>query len=221
MNLTTLKFALLIVLVVGAVFVTPPPEFEHVEATESVKGISTEIKESETTNTPTEVEEPIKEIEPKQEKPAEPKPTEAELRAQLVKDNPKNCDRDTQEIWWPDGKCHTVISKAKVTSPPQVASKTNVTSAGSNYNCANPGSAKAFIYCKESTNNPAAVNAGGCRGLGQACPGSKLPCGSHDYACQDNWFTNYMLERYGSWEAAKAHWLARVPINGKDVGHWW
>lgn len=80
--------------------------------------------------------------------------------------------------------------------------------------------AKMFIYHKESGNDPAAVNASGCRGLGQACPGSKLPCGI-DYACQDQWFTNYMLERYGSWEKAKAHWEARVTINGKDVGHWW
>ena len=30
-----------------------------------------------------------------------------------------------------------------------------------------------------------------------------------------------MLKRYGSWEAAKEHWIARVPIDGKDVGNWW
>jgi len=67
--------------------------------------------------------------------------------------------------------------------------------------------AKSFIYMKESGNNPAAVNPIGCRGLGQACPGSKLPCSDSDYTCQDNWFTNYMLERYGSWEAARQFWL--------------
>lgn len=87
--------------------------------------------------------------------------------------------------------------------------------------CKSQTTAKAFIYCHESGNNPAAVNAGGCRGLGQACPGSKLPCGSNDYACQDEWFTNYMLGRYGSWENAKAHWLARIPVGGRDVGNWW
>ena len=76
----------------------------------------------------------------------------------------------------------------------------------------NTGDAKAFIYQKESGNNPAAVNSIGCRGLGQACPGSKLPCSNSDYACQDAWFTNYMLQRYGSWEKAKAFWLAN---------HWW
>jgi hypothetical protein len=30
-----------------------------------------------------------------------------------------------------------------------------------------------------------------------------------------------MNQRYGSWQAAKSHWLARVPINGRDVGNWW
>ena len=80
--------------------------------------------------------------------------------------------------------------------------------------------AKAFIYHKESGNNPKAINSTGCRGLGQACPGTKLPCGD-DYQCQDEWFTSYMKNRHGSWVKAKQHWLARVPINGKDVGHWW
>jgi len=74
------------------------------------------------------------------------------------------------------------------------------------------GDAKMFIYNKESGNNPAAVNSSGCRGLGQACPGSKLPCSNTDYACQDAFFTNYMASRYGTWENAKAFWL----------GHsWW
>lgn len=67
--------------------------------------------------------------------------------------------------------------------------------------------AKAFIYQHESGNRTTAVNSIGCRGLGQACPGSKLPCGD-DYACQDAWFTNYMLQRYGTWENAKAFWVS-------------
>lgn len=71
--------------------------------------------------------------------------------------------------------------------------------------------AKAFIYQHESGNNPNAVNSIGCRGLGQACPGSKLPCGA-DYACQDAWFTNYAMTRYGSWEAAYQFWVQN---------HWW
>lgn len=92
--------------------------------------------------------------------------------------------------------------------------------AASGIDCNNQTTAKAFIYCHESGNDPTSVNAYGCRGLGQACPGTKLPCGE-DYACQDEYFTNYMLQRYHTWEAAKAFWLARVPINGKDVGNWW
>ena len=66
--------------------------------------------------------------------------------------------------------------------------------------------AKAFIYSKESGNNPGAINSIGCRGLGQACPGDKLPCGD-DYACQDAWFTQYAMDRYGSWEAAYNFWV--------------
>ena len=58
--------------------------------------------------------------------------------------------------------------------------------------------AKMFIYNKESGNRTDAVNSTGCRGLGQACPGSKLPCTNYDYACQDAWFTNYMIQMYGS-----------------------
>jgi hypothetical protein len=68
--------------------------------------------------------------------------------------------------------------------------------------------AKMFIYMKESGNRPEARNAGGCRGLGQACPGSKLPCSDSDYACQDAWFTNYCISRYGTWVNAKAFWLS-------------
>lgn len=73
--------------------------------------------------------------------------------------------------------------------------------------------AKMFIYMRESGNNPAAVNpsSGSC-GLGQALPCSKMPCSLSDYACQDNFFTQYMLSRYGTWETAEAWWL---------VHRWW
>lgn len=69
--------------------------------------------------------------------------------------------------------------------------------------------AKAFIYSHESGNNPGAINEGsGACGLGQALPCSKLPCSLSDYACQDAWFTNYMLQRYGSWANAVSFWQA-------------
>jgi hypothetical protein len=82
--------------------------------------------------------------------------------------------------------------------------------------------AKSFIYMNESGNNPAQWNSSGCLGLGQACPASKLlavcPVVT-DYACQDAWFTNYMLSRYGTWEAAKAFWQRTDPR--PYPGHWW
>jgi len=56
----------------------------------------------------------------------------------------------------------------------------------------------AKIYQLESGCNTGAYNYLGCRGLGQACPGSKLPCSDSDWTCQDNWFRNYAVERYGS-----------------------
>ncbi len=74
---------------------------------------------------------------------------------------------------------------------------------------------KLFIYNKESGNNPARYNSSGCLGLGQACPASKLlkVCPDiNDYACQDAWFTNYAISRYGSWAGAYQFWLGH---------HWW
>ena len=72
--------------------------------------------------------------------------------------------------------------------------------------------AKAFIYEKESGNNPLAVNkrSGAC-GLGQRLPCSALQAecpDMTDYECQDRHFTRYMQSRYGSWENARAFWLA-------------
>jgi len=69
--------------------------------------------------------------------------------------------------------------------------------------------AKQFIYFKESTNRTDAINpSSGACGLGQALPCSKLPCSLQDYQCQDAWFTNYAISRYGSWAKAKQFWLS-------------
>lgn len=68
-----------------------------------------------------------------------------------------------------------------------------------------------YIYMHESDCNLNAVNSQGCRGIGQACPGSKLPCGA-DYACQNAFFTRYAMDRYGSWEGAYNFWINN---------HWW
>ena len=69
---------------------------------------------------------------------------------------------------------------------------------------------KLYIYQHESGNNPARANSAGCLGLGQACPGSKLlaVCPTLDYACEDAYFTNYAVRRYGSWAGAYAFWIA-------------
>ncbi len=56
----------------------------------------------------------------------------------------------------------------------------------------------AYIYQKESGCATNAVNPGGCTGLGQACPGSKLPCSLYDWTCQDDWFRSYAISTYGS-----------------------
>lgn len=73
-----------------------------------------------------------------------------------------------------------------------------------------------FVIARESGWNLAARNAGGCLGLGQACPGSKLvnacPNWQSDATCQIQFFTGYANSRYGSWQGAYEAWL---------VKHWW
>jgi hypothetical protein len=63
--------------------------------------------------------------------------------------------------------------------------------------------AKEYIYYHESSNNQYAINpSSGACGLGQSLPCEKMGCDLSDYQCQDNWFTNYMKSRYGSWVMA-------------------
>jgi len=70
----------------------------------------------------------------------------------------------------------------------------------------------AYIYSKESGCRTTARNASGCYGIGQACPGSKVAhCGA-DYACQNAWFTDYAMRRYGSWANA---------YNFHKANGWW
>ncbi|QQS19737.1 LysM peptidoglycan-binding domain-containing protein [Candidatus Saccharibacteria bacterium] len=72
--------------------------------------------------------------------------------------------------------------------------------------------AKAYIYSRESGNNPNATNPTGCYGLGQDCNGVlRAQCGA-DYACQDAYFEGYAARRYGGWEGAYSFWQAN---------HWW
>lgn len=117
-----------------------------------------------------------------------------------------------------DAKTKLAQASTKVVN---AATGTSTAYASSGIDCNNQTTAKAFIYCHESGNVADKWNGSGCYGLGQDCNNIVYnKCGA-DYACQDEFFTDYMKRRYGTWEAAKAHWEARVPINGRDVGNWW
>lgn len=65
-----------------------------------------------------------------------------------------------------------------------------------------------WIYMHESSCRLDAKNSIGCVGIGQACPGSKLTnlCPDLNYACQNNFFTVYVNNRYGGWEQAWNFW---------------
>lgn len=87
---------------------------------------------------------------------------------------------------------------------------------------ADSGGAKLWVYMHESGNNPNSQASNGACGLGQALPCSKMACSLGDYSCQDAWFTNYMVNRYGTWENAKATWISRATyVNGDYRGGWW
>lgn len=74
---------------------------------------------------------------------------------------------------------------------------------------------------RESGWNPAAANpTSAARGLFQKMINMHGPIES-TVEGQAAWGLNYIRQRYGSPSRALAHWLARVPINGKDVGHWY
>jgi uncharacterized protein YabE (DUF348 family) len=68
-----------------------------------------------------------------------------------------------------------------------------------------------FVISHESGWNPASLNASGCAGLGQACPGSKLaaacPGWQNDPVCQLRFFSGY-AGRYGGWGGAYNFWLS-------------
>lgn len=78
------------------------------------------------------------------------------------------------------------------------------------------------LITNESGWNPFATNDGsGACGLGQALPCSKMECENWDYECQVNWVADYIQDRYENPTKAWNHWLARVPIDGRDVGNWY
>lgn len=128
--------------------------------------------------------------------------TQAEKQKQIEELNKQL--QDTQKQLEAKRNAATVYAAELAATPAPVPTPTPV---AATYAKPSGDTDKAYIYGHESGNNPAAVNSIGCRGLGQACPGEALPCGN-DYDCQDQYFTNYMLQRYGSWAAARAFWEA-------------
>ena len=68
-----------------------------------------------------------------------------------------------------------------------------------------------YIISRESGWRPNALNASGCAGLGQACPGSKLaaacPGWQNDPVCQLRYFSGY-ASKYGGWGGAYSFWTS-------------
>lgn len=68
-----------------------------------------------------------------------------------------------------------------------------------------------YIFGHESCGDPGRLNSGGCAGLGQACPGTKMPCGPEDITCQVAYFNRYAAGK-GGWQASYNFWLSN---------NWW
>lgn len=105
----------------------------------------------------------------------------------------------------PLGTIKPVVVARKAPVAPKPVTSAPVGSCGDNY-YAN------YIYMRESGCRTHIYNSIGCYGIGQSCPASKIAhCGA-DYACQNAWFSNYAVQRYGSWQGAYNFWLRN---------HWW
>lgn len=119
--------------------------------------------------------------------------------------------REAEAAWYAGIAAARAAAAARNASPQSSPARSSTVDTGPVSGCpAQGGAAAVYIYMHESGCDPSRWSSNGCFGLGQACPGSKLPCGA-DFTCQDAWFTAY-ASRYGGWEGALAFWQSH---------HWW
>lgn len=152
--------------------------------------------------------------EPTPQPKVESKLTIEEQKAQLIADNPNDCDMASQWIVWPSGECSDKqVAKPTQTAPQAVSQPTGdchtwMQQAG----ITNPGVAYTLIM-RESGCNPNAVNpSSGACGIGQQRPCGKWPHTWNDPVGGMIDMQNYVFGRYGSWEAALSWW---------DSHHWY
>lgn len=77
------------------------------------------------------------------------------------------------------------------------------------------------LILKESSCNPKARNkSSGACGIPQAYPCAKLPCSLNEAGavCQLEWMSQYVQNRYGSWDNALSTWYSRC---GSPQGCWY
>lgn len=73
----------------------------------------------------------------------------------------------------------------------------------------------------EQADNPTST----AYGIAQALPGRRMASAGADWRTsaptQIRWGLAYIGGRYGTPCGAWRHWYARVPLRGRDVGHWY
>lgn len=205
-----LLFAAILLLLVGAAFAIAESNHSRIET----RKVKIELNKNETEQK--KLEEDYKKLEGANTG-NEQKVQELELKRQQLEKEKSDLEAQLQ------AKAELKASQSKVYAAvaPTVPFTERTTG---NSNCYGVTGAKLQMYLKESGCRLDATNPGGCYGLGQDCNNvlaSACPNWRTDFACQDTFWENYMSRRYGTWERALSHWLARVPINGRDVGNWW
>jgi len=136
--------------------------------------------------------------EPIQVEPIVEVKTEAEIRKELVVENPKGCT-SSQLILYPDGECKDKLIRVTYTGNKQEWLRASGIPEASWW-------AVDYIVIRESGWNPNAVNSnGGACGLGQ-----QLPCGKWAGAWNDPVAAlkamNIYVNKYGGWAGAVSFW---------------